>query len=54
MEQQTDIPTVRVRVRPEDAARYGLQPGEVATTIQTAFVGTEVNRVLEGQISSRS
>ena len=29
MEQQTDIPTVRVRVRPGDAARYGLQPGEV-------------------------
>jgi CzcA family heavy metal efflux pump len=50
-EQQTDIPTVRVRVRPEDAARYGLQPGEVAAMIQTAFVGTEVNRVLEGQIS---
>jgi CzcA family heavy metal efflux pump len=51
IEQQTDIPTVRVRVRAEDAARYGLQPGEVARTIQTAFVGTEVNRVLEGQIS---
>jgi CzcA family heavy metal efflux pump len=51
MEQQTDIPTVRVRVRPEDAARYGLQPGEVTAMIQTAFVGTEVNRVLEGQIS---
>jgi Cu/Ag efflux pump CusA len=51
MEQQTDIPTVRVRVRPEDAARYALQPGEVTTMIQTAFVGLEVNRVLEGQIS---
>ncbi len=51
MEQQTDIPTVRVRVRPEDAARYGLQPGEVAAMIQTAFVGIEVNRVLEGQVS---
>ncbi|MBI3684764.1 MAG: efflux RND transporter permease subunit [Acidobacteria bacterium] len=51
MEQQTDIPTVRVRVRPEDAARYGLQPGEVTAMIQTAFVGIEVNRVLEGQIS---
>ncbi|MGH9629517.1 MAG: efflux RND transporter permease subunit [Bryobacteraceae bacterium] len=50
-EQQTDIPTVRVRVRPEDAARYGLQPGEVTAMIQTAFVGTEVNRVLEGRIS---
>jgi len=51
MEQQTDIPTVRVRVRPEDAARYGLQPGQVTAMIQTAFVGIEVNRVLEGQIS---
>ena len=51
MEQQTDIPTVRVVVRPEDAARYGLQPGEVAAMIQTAFAGIEVNRVLEGQIS---
>jgi Cu/Ag efflux pump CusA len=28
-----------------------LQPGKVASAIQTAFVGTEVNRVLEGQIS---
>lgn len=51
VEQQTDIPTVRVRSRPEDAARFGLQPGEIASTIQTAFVGSEVNRVLEGQIS---
>lgn len=51
VEQQADIPTVRVRVRPEDAARFGLQPGDVATKIQTAFVGIEVNRILEGQIS---
>lgn len=51
VEQQTDIPTVRVRVRPEDAARFGLQPGDVATKIQTAFVGIEVNRILEGQVS---
>ena len=51
VERQTDIPTVRVRVRPEDAARFGLQPGDVATKIQTAFVGIEVNRILEGQIS---
>jgi CzcA family heavy metal efflux pump len=51
IEQQTDIPTVRVKARPDDAARYGLQPGEVAEKVQTAFVGTEVNRILEGQIS---
>ena len=51
VEPQTEIPTVRVRVRPEDAARLGLQPGEVAARIQTAFVGIDVNRILEGQIS---
>jgi CzcA family heavy metal efflux pump len=51
IEQQTDIPTLRVRARAADAARYGLSPGDVASRIQTAFVGTEVNRILEGQIS---
>jgi len=51
VEQQTDIPTVRIQVRPEDAARFGHTPGEVAARIQTAFVGNEVNRVLEGQNS---
>jgi CzcA family heavy metal efflux pump len=51
VEQQTDIPLLRVVTRPEDAARYGLSPGEVASQIQTAFVGTELSRVLEGQIS---
>jgi CzcA family heavy metal efflux pump len=51
MEQQTDIPALRVRARPEDAARVGLPPGELTERIQTAFVGLEVNRILEGQIS---
>ncbi|MBL8220686.1 MAG: efflux RND transporter permease subunit, partial [Bryobacterales bacterium] len=51
VEQQTDIPTLRVKVRAEDAARYGLQPGVVAAKVQTVFTGLEVNRILEGQIS---
>lgn len=50
-EQQTDIPLVRVLARPEEAARFGLQPGDVAAQIGMAFVGTEVNRVLEGQLT---
>ena len=50
-EQQTDIPVLRVVARPENAARYGLPPGEVAAKVQTAFVGREVNRVLEGQLT---
>ncbi len=50
-EQQTDIPLIRVVVRPEDAARFGLQPGDVAAKVGLAFVGVEVNRVLEGQLT---
>jgi CzcA family heavy metal efflux pump len=50
-EQQTDIPTVRVKVDQAATARYGLPSGEVAETIQTAFLGKEVGQILEGQIS---
>ncbi len=51
MEQQMDIPTLRVKVDPTRAARYGLQTGDASEAIQTAYVGKEVSRVLEGQIS---
>jgi Cu/Ag efflux pump CusA len=51
LEQQTDIPTLRVRADPARAARYGLPGGEVADKIETALLGTEVGRVLEGQVS---
>ena len=51
LEQQTDIPTLRVRPDPARVARYGLSAGEVADRIETALVGSEVGRVLEGQIS---
>jgi CzcA family heavy metal efflux pump len=50
-EQQTDIPTMRVKVDQAASARYGLPSGEVAETIQTAFLGKEVGQILEGQIS---
>jgi CzcA family heavy metal efflux pump len=51
IEQQSAIPLLRVRADAQAASRYGLTPGEVASQIQTAFVGTEVNRILEGQLS---
>src|SRR6185295_1161704 len=51
LEQQTDIPTLQVRVDPVLAARLGLQAGQVADTVQTAFAGKEVSQVLEGQVS---
>lgn len=50
-EPQTDIPTLRIRVDAAQAARYGLQAGEAAEAIQTAYAGKEVSRVLEGQLS---
>jgi CzcA family heavy metal efflux pump len=50
-EQQTDIPLMRVVARPEEAARVGLQPGDIAAKLGAAFVGIEVNRVLEGQLT---
>jgi len=51
LEQQTDIPTLRIRPDPARVARYGLSAGEVADRIETALVGSEVGRVLEGPIS---
>lgn len=51
IEQQSAIPLLRVVADAQAASRYGLKPGEVAAHIQTAFVGTEVNRILEGQLS---
>ncbi|MBZ2184161.1 MAG: CusA/CzcA family heavy metal efflux RND transporter [Bryobacter sp.] len=51
VEQQMDVPALRIVARPQDAARYGLQPGLVSSQLETAFLGREVNRVLEGQLS---
>jgi CzcA family heavy metal efflux pump len=50
-EQQQDIPTLQVKVKAASAARLGLQTGEASAAIQTAYVGKEVSRVLEGQVS---
>lgn len=50
-EQQMDIPTLQVKVNAAKAARLGLQTGEAADMIETAYVGKEVSRVLEGQVS---
>jgi CzcA family heavy metal efflux pump len=50
-EAQADIPTVRVKVDPGAAARYGLVAGAVTEGLQTARVGQTVGQVLEGQIA---
>jgi CzcA family heavy metal efflux pump len=51
LEQQTDIPTLRIRADPALAARYGLPAGEVSGRIETVLVGSEVGRILDGQVS---
>ena len=50
-EQQTDIPTLTVRVDPAAAARQGLASGSVTAALQTARVGHAVGQILEGQIA---
>lgn len=51
LEQQTDIPTLRIRPDPALVSRYGVQAGEVAERIQTVLVGDDVGRILDGQVS---
>lgn len=51
LEQQTDIPTLRIRADPALVARQGLPAGDVAERIETALIGREVGRIFEGQVS---
>jgi CzcA family heavy metal efflux pump len=50
-EAQTDIPTLRVKVEADAAARYGIPSGEAAAALQTARAGKVVGQVLEGQVA---
>jgi CzcA family heavy metal efflux pump len=51
LEQQPDIPLLTVRFDRAAIARHGLRVQDVAESIETAFQGTIVSRVLEGQSS---
>jgi CzcA family heavy metal efflux pump len=51
IEQQTDIPILRVQFDRERIARVGLKVEDVAEAVETAFLGKAVSRVLEGQRS---
>jgi Cu/Ag efflux pump CusA len=50
-EAQTEIPTLRVKVEADQAARYGIPSGEAAETLQTARAGKVVGHVVEGQVT---
>ena len=49
IEQQVDIPQIKIRIRPEEVQRYGLTKMEVAQALETALKGRIVSQVLEEQ-----
>lgn len=51
MEPQSEIPLIQVKFRREALALYGLSMLEAAEILETAFTGTAVGRITEGQAS---
>ncbi|MFN0253388.1 MAG: efflux RND transporter permease subunit [Kofleriaceae bacterium] len=51
IEQQVDIPQLSIVFDRDAISRYGVRTGQLAETIETAYAGTKVTRVLENQRS---
>jgi Cu/Ag efflux pump CusA len=49
LEQQINVPEIRVKVDREAAGRLGLNPGDVLEAAQIAFNGEVISQVVEGQ-----
>ena len=47
IEQQTGNPELVIRIRPEDAARFGFRNAQILEAIHTAYKGAEVGQVYE-------
>lgn len=51
IEQQGLIPQVKIHVLREEAAKFGLNPGEITKLLEAAFNGETVTQILEGSRS---
>ena len=51
LEQQIRVPEIRIKVKRDQAARLGLNVGDVLETAQIAFNGEAISQVIEGQKS---
>ena len=49
VEQQVEVPLLKVNFNRQAIARHGLQVGDVASEVETAFAGRAVSKVLEGR-----
>ncbi|MBI5765023.1 MAG: efflux RND transporter permease subunit [Planctomycetes bacterium] len=48
LEKQVLVPQVRIRVKREESARVGFQPGDLVRALETALKGKIVSQVLDG------
>ncbi|MCH7782310.1 efflux RND transporter permease subunit [candidate division KSB1 bacterium] len=51
VEQQVDVPQVRIKANRSAMATYGVSVGDLAEAIDVAFYGEKVSQILEGQES---
>lgn len=47
IEPQVEVSQIRLQIRREDAARYGLAPGDVAELLETAYKGRALSQILD-------
>ncbi|MCB1060211.1 MAG: efflux RND transporter permease subunit [Calditrichaeota bacterium] len=51
VEPQIEVPQLRIKMNREAMSQYGVKPVELAEAVETAYNGTVVGRVMEGQFA---